>query len=217
MVGVCDFGSYCHVGFMAVHPQRQGLGLGRRLLQAALDWATKRGCPTLTLYSTDAGLALYRSAGFTQKQSSYFCSGTGRPLRCEAVFPVGASHLDEIANFDRAISGGARRFLFEGYLAEGIAHGFYLPCQGYIFVRQGVIGPWAAAGEDAAKQLLRAALNSAPGEELKLTMAEDKELTKSLVAAYGFNLIRPFAYFERGVSFPNQRHFLRAIASYSLG
>jgi GNAT superfamily N-acetyltransferase len=217
MVGVCDFGSYCHVGLMAVHPQRQGLGLGKRLLRATMEWAAERSCATVTLYSTDAGLALYRSMGFTEKRSSYFCTGKGRPLSSEGVLPVEESHLDELAHLDRSISGGSRRALFASYLAEGLSQGFHLPGKGYIFVRQGVIGPWAAPDVAVAEVLLRAALNTAPGEELKVTMAEENDQTKSLLLAYDFQLSRPFAYFERGAPFPNQRQFLRAIASYSLG
>jgi GNAT superfamily N-acetyltransferase len=217
MVGVCDFGNYCHVGLMAVHPQRQGRGIGKKLLEATMDWAARRGCPTVTLYSTDAGLPLYRSMGFSQKKSSFFCTGKGRRLGGEMALPLDASHLDEIAALDHSISGGSRRALFAALLAEGLSPAFYVPGQGYLFVRQGVIGPWAACTDAAAELLLRTALHSAPGEELKLTMAEENEPTKNLVLSYDFRLERPFAYFERGAAFPQQRHLLRAIASYSLG
>jgi putative acetyltransferase len=52
---------------MYVRPAARGLGIGRTLLGAAIDWARHGGCMRLrldTLPQLDAALALYRSAGF---------------------------------------------------------------------------------------------------------------------------------------------------------
>jgi mycothiol synthase len=53
---------------LAVHPEAQGLGLGRALLAAGLAHLYDRGCRLAVLYvdcSSSAAVALYRSAGFT--------------------------------------------------------------------------------------------------------------------------------------------------------
>jgi len=42
-------GARCHCGPVAVDPRRQGRGIGRRLMQAAHDWARERGCTAVGL------------------------------------------------------------------------------------------------------------------------------------------------------------------------
>jgi mycothiol synthase len=53
---------------IAVDPAFRGLGLGRRLLLAGLDWLAGRGLPTGMLYvdaSNESAVKLYRDVGFT--------------------------------------------------------------------------------------------------------------------------------------------------------
>ena len=53
-----------HLRGMAVHPECQGLGLSRRLLERAVDELSKRGCDTITLNTTEP---LRRAARFYEK------------------------------------------------------------------------------------------------------------------------------------------------------
>jgi len=58
---------------MAVDPQWQGLGLGRRLMDACIGFAQQRGAREIMLVTNDrldAALGLYRSAGF-EKSAIY--------------------------------------------------------------------------------------------------------------------------------------------------
>jgi GNAT superfamily N-acetyltransferase len=53
---------------MSVAPTARRRGIGRELLQAALDWATRRGFAEVFLGSSTrlpAAISLYESAGFT--------------------------------------------------------------------------------------------------------------------------------------------------------
>jgi mycothiol synthase len=53
---------------IAVDTAFQGLGLGRKLLLAGLDWLAGRGVPTGMLYvdaSNESAIKLYRDVGFT--------------------------------------------------------------------------------------------------------------------------------------------------------
>ncbi len=52
---------------MYVHAQHQRQGVGRRLLQAALDSGGELGIRKFLLHATDEGQALYESAGFAPK------------------------------------------------------------------------------------------------------------------------------------------------------
>ena len=58
---------------MAVHQHFQGLGIGRRLAQAAISWGKSMGLEKITLESNQrlrAALALYESLGFAYVESS---------------------------------------------------------------------------------------------------------------------------------------------------
>ena len=55
---------------LAVDPAHQGSGIGRALLDDALDWLARQGATTVlvnTQPDNDAALDLYRSAGFTDR------------------------------------------------------------------------------------------------------------------------------------------------------
>jgi ribosomal protein S18 acetylase RimI-like enzyme len=54
-----------------VVPERRGRGLGRALLEAAMDYARERGAARIDLGTSEddtAALALYESAGFTNRE-----------------------------------------------------------------------------------------------------------------------------------------------------
>src|SRR5215469_5848898 len=42
--GVVRFGTFAWLGLMAVHPDRQGRGLGRTIAEEAIGWALGQGC-----------------------------------------------------------------------------------------------------------------------------------------------------------------------------
>lgn len=54
------FGLRAWVEDLAVHPERRSLGLGKRLLSAAKDWARERGATHLELDSGDARTDAHR-------------------------------------------------------------------------------------------------------------------------------------------------------------
>ncbi len=54
-----------------VSPEKRGQGLGRALLEAAMEWARERGADHFELTTSmddDAARALYESAGFTNRE-----------------------------------------------------------------------------------------------------------------------------------------------------
>lgn len=57
----------CHLAELYVRPPMRGLGLGRRLLTAAMTYASERGATYMDLATTNqdtAAVALYESMGF---------------------------------------------------------------------------------------------------------------------------------------------------------
>lgn len=71
-VGTCALlpaGEAVELAKMAVTPRWQGLGIGRRLGQAAIEWARAHGFRTVFLLTNpklDSAVALYRSLGFVE-------------------------------------------------------------------------------------------------------------------------------------------------------
>ena len=77
---------------IAVHPERRGAGLGRRLLRAAIDLARRRGCAEAILEvrpSNAAALALYRSEGFVEigRRRGYYAAENEDAILLRAPIP----------------------------------------------------------------------------------------------------------------------------------
>ena len=62
-----------YLGELWVRPEKRGLGLGRAMLEEAMEEARRRGCDHFhitTSMDDDEARALYESAGFTNKEGS---------------------------------------------------------------------------------------------------------------------------------------------------
>ena len=70
-------GKYAYLSSMFTESQHRRKGLGRRLLQAALDFAKESGIKEVTLHATDDGEPLYRAFGF--RDSNEMKLGFSRP------------------------------------------------------------------------------------------------------------------------------------------
>ena len=57
-------GKYAYLSSMFTEPHHRRKGLGRRLLQAALEYAEEIGIKEVTLHATEIGEPLYRYFGF---------------------------------------------------------------------------------------------------------------------------------------------------------
>jgi ribosomal protein S18 acetylase RimI-like enzyme len=64
-------GPNAYLGELWVRPERRGEGLGRALLEAAMDEARRRGCDHIDITTSmddEAARGLYESAGFTNSE-----------------------------------------------------------------------------------------------------------------------------------------------------
>jgi GNAT superfamily N-acetyltransferase len=84
IVGVCTvyqdiesvrFGSRAWVEDLAVHPERRSLGIGKRLLDAAKEWARARGATHLELDSAETRAAAHRFYDREQPSWRSVCFG----------------------------------------------------------------------------------------------------------------------------------------------
>src|SRR5215510_4636104 len=54
MGGFIDYGSFAHIGLVAVHPAMQRRGVGRRLMEELIERCEARNHATITLDASDA-------------------------------------------------------------------------------------------------------------------------------------------------------------------
>lgn len=82
--GAGDPEDAAYLSLLAVHPRTQGLGLGRDLLWAAVDAASRAGHARCVLHALEdnvPALGLYRSAGFRPSGEPFAHPLSGRPTR----------------------------------------------------------------------------------------------------------------------------------------
>ena len=166
------------VGMVIVAPDCQGHGIGRTLMEAALEPLRGR---TVMLNATDEGLPLYRKLGFERVGTVLQHQGTlasvpPAELRPnERVRPMGSRDPASIADLDLAASSLDRRRLLDGLLknARGVvldqdnrAAGFSLLRR---FGRGFAVGPTVAPDAAGARLLIAHWLGVKAGSFCRIT------------------------------------------------
>lgn len=114
---------FATIGLVIVRADRQGQGLGRKLMDAVMDAAGPR---TLQLVATLAGRPLYERLGFVaqggivQVQGAARCAPVPAPAGV-AIRAVTAADLPVLQALDAAAFGAPRERLIEAILARGEA------------------------------------------------------------------------------------------------
>lgn len=165
------------LSLLAVDPEAQSGGIGRALLERALDYA--RGTRGQIIMSSQDPRAMrtYARAGFAMQPAVAAFGVVDRselPARL-GVRDGGAGDLDEAAAIDREVRGGAH-----GEDLAALIHAEHrmvvLPGRGYAFHRDGSPALLAARAPEDAQRLLWAVLAaSEPGREvgvMSLTQAQ---------------------------------------------
>lgn len=170
------------IGSVIVRPEYQRGGLGRVIMEHALNWLKREGARQIFLDATPAGRPLYRRLGFTDVTSSWY---TRAPLEAidraalralasggaaARIVAADAEALPRLAALDRHAYGGARLGLLaaltrqanHGLLIAETAAGAPL---GYVMTRpsdlklEGLrVGPLVAHDDETAAALLAAIL-----------------------------------------------------------
>jgi len=149
------------LGLLLVRPDVQSTGLGRELLARTLDHGPWHGA--LILSSDDErAMRAYARAGFDLRPAIH---ARGIPRRealdAPAVRPGRAADLPLTADVDRAIRGGGREADMRALLEAEVGF-FVVEGRGYAFASGGRMRTLAALDEEAASELLRAGLATAP-------------------------------------------------------
>lgn len=153
------------LSLLAVAERRQGAGLGRALLQAALGhWGDARGGLILSS-ERPAAMRLYAQAGFALRPCvSAFGPVSSRPAPPPAVRAAREDDRAWIDEVSRAVRGAAHSRDFAPWLGRG-ARLLCVPARAWAALLDGRVLCLAARDEQAAGWLLEAHLAAVPEGE----------------------------------------------------
>jgi Acetyltransferases len=174
------------LGMVIVSPKTQGMGIGRRLMDAVLN---DLGDRTVMLNATDEGLPLYRKMGFEpvgpifQHQGAAFTVPMAELIPDERVRPLGNKDMDTLRTLARQATGMNRDKLLDMLVpgAQGVVLTRSNEPMGFsLFRRFGrgyVVGPTIAPDTGGAKALISHWLGSNSGIFCRLDVPEESGLS----------------------------------------
>ena len=222
--GAVQFGTLAWLGLMVVDPARQRQGLGRTVARAAIEWAQRRGCATIRLIATPEGIPLYRQLGFVPDGDSHELSGVPRPLppadEPSSVRRWRSEDTEEVARFDAPAFGAERSHVLATYAREfsdsaWVARDGRGRVRGFIVAQEDSLGPWCAADDWIAGQLLDVAL---VGIARPFKVGVLDEVGTALLVQRGLTPSRLLPRMRLGPAIPRSTGpLLLAHASYAVG
>ena len=201
-IGICvatPYDGQGFIGMLIVVPEARGRGVGRLLLERAIDYLDERGARVAGLDAVLAAVPLYERLGFRRQCRSLRFGGTIAGRRHSSVRPMAAADLDAVCALDRAAFGADRRFFLARRLARAPALCKVLErdgrIDGYLFgrpVEGGVsVGPWAARPELEQPARLLEALALESGEpRIGLGILESNEAALEAARSLGLTARR---------------------------
>jgi GNAT superfamily N-acetyltransferase len=202
-----DYGGFAWIAMMLVDPAFRGRGLGRRLLEAAMDAVPPN--LRIRLDATPLGRPLYQRYGFEDEATltRHVSDGSNHgvaPLSdactgaCD-VRPLTASDLEIVIERDSEIFGGTRAAVLDwafhrapqyAYVVRsdnGLIH-YCLGRRGRLFDQ---IGPVVAGQEDIANGLVNAALAAAGDRPVAVDAFDSQTAFSAGLRRRGFFIERP--------------------------
>jgi hypothetical protein len=196
-----DYGSFGWIAMMLVDPAFRGRGLGRQLLEAAVN-AIPPDRP-VRLDATPMGRPLYSSFGFEEESSlsRQVADGATRPVNRHqpgSVRMLTGADLQRVATHDRDVFGADRaavlRWALDGQpsyacIADGAgAPQYCLGRHGRLFDQ---LGPVVAQDDETARALVSAGLRAAGNRSVVVDSFDDRRDFTAWLADQGFVVQRP--------------------------
>jgi GNAT superfamily N-acetyltransferase len=226
MAGALAYGSFCWVGLVATHPDRQREGLATRLSTHLIGWARERGCATVALDGNDNGRPVYERIGFQPVGDTLLLlAPDSLPERDrKGVHVDRVEDVQELLPLDRSVFGGDRAALLRAIVAieSPVIHAIRdgdAPA-GFLFARDGLLGPGCARTPAVAEDLVRAALgDDAAGSQGDVRLLVPMECAfTSVLFELGFREQRRLTHMRLGdPMLPGQRQHLFAQVSFAAG
>jgi ribosomal protein S18 acetylase RimI-like enzyme len=223
-VGAISYDRFAHVGFMSVHPEMQGQGIGRTLMEHVLGWLRSQHVPLVTLDASNKGFPLYEKLGFvTLDETAIFelhkiSTDRGLPNNVQLITE---KDLDELVELDTPIFGADRRKVFQSLMKLYASRAFLHRSEdgkitGYLFSQMNRIGPWVMANSGHEEELLKAALTLEYESPVSVCVPSDNQQAVELLEQNGFEKAKVGRHMIKGShEAPGQR--MKVFAQTSLG
>lgn len=228
--GDAGSGPLAWVAGMIVRPDRQGRGVGRRLVEAALAYAREHGAASVGLDATASGRPVYEKLGFRvvaedprwARPEGAAPVPPGAPQGPIAVYPISSCEVMELHAYDAARFGANRA----GVLAEPMAerpHQCFVAFErasgrivGHVLTQERSLGPLVADTPHAAEWLLFAA-EMAGASRVAFLPGLNPE-ARRVFARAGYAPEGPAcARMALGKDLPGRRDAVHALAGWGLG
>lgn len=205
------YGKSGWIGNLLVREDRRGQGIGRLLMEQAMNSLDRAGVETIWLTASRAGQPLYEKLGFVATDTIIRWRGKGTvdkrmvPQECPMAL---VAELDHLAWGDdrRAIIGNIAGFGTVVAAADG-----FCMVQGTDGALQ--LGPWSCRGVQAAEELLDQALAVAGRGTISLDVPESNHHASSILVARGFSPMGATRLMYRGSRPRYQPRYIYALAS----
>lgn len=217
------------VGMLLVHPQHQSRGIGRALLERALDYLREGQVRCVKLDATPKGQPLYETLGFKEewRLSRWYTpslsrlSHSGQPL----VTPLHPKDIDSLSPLDVPAFGCARNDLLSTLAADSLKSvqlKFDDSVEGYGMLREGsravYLGPVVAHSAEAAEALITNLEPVTNGKPVYWDIPDSNESALATARHLSFSRERPLIRMFLGEnSAPGNPHLQFAIADPALG
>jgi GNAT superfamily N-acetyltransferase len=206
-----DYGRFSWIAMMLVDPDWRGRGIGRRLLNAAME-VVPADRP-IRLDATPMGRPLYQSCGFEDEvlltrhrsEAAPRASPPVAPRAQAAAEPMTHTRLRTVTGEDGRVFGGDRRAVLRWSFDDAREYCHVLPADrgpaSYCFGRHGrlfeQIGPVVAADAAGACTLVAAALAAAQGRPVIVDAYDGHTAFTSWLRDCGFRGERPLFRMRR--------------------
>ncbi len=196
-IGICVATSYGVAGFVGeliVVPERRGQGVGRRLLERAIEYLHGRGTQSIFLDGVTAAVPLYARLGFRKVCRSLRFAGAMAGRSPAGVRAMRPDDLATVGQMDRQAFGADRAFFLERRLALYPELCKVLDCNGqisgYIVGRRGLssvsAGPWVVRPEaPSAAALLESLAAEVPEGRISLGVLETNGRALEIIRSLG--------------------------------
>jgi ribosomal protein S18 acetylase RimI-like enzyme len=222
-IAAVAYGRVAYIGMMAVDPASQSRGIGRMLLETAINALEHDGYETMLLDATDAGEPLYRKYGFVDQSSSYDLRGQSSTTPSREIAIPREDARSRVLSLDAATFGADRSNAIQHLLSEPSSQCLISESDGeldgYLIAQKTVLGPWVAHSPEIAEKLLLQALSVLPPQEWRVMQPVENSAGLALLQQHGFEIRREVLHMRRGRPFQNKtgRAVTYGQASFALG
>lgn len=189
-------GELAWLGMMLVQREYRGLGIGRKLMLTALEYAKEEQVATVKLDATPAGRTLYEALGFVPEVGieRWERSGTSPGIGTDSVV-LAEVLLSDIHRIDRLAFGADRATMLNALSRQSCAQPLIVrnpdggAC-GYAMARSGsramYIGPIVSLDPHQAAGLVDEMVGQFAGEAIYIDFYKSSAIDSSLLSSRGF-------------------------------